>query len=119
MHTYRRTMKNITIISLITLALVSCSQDENRSASTLPGGDSIKLIAVDNVRTQDELDIFLKQKYGDIQSLPSIWQGSRDSSFGDFRYRLSDGKEISIPGIYTSSTGNIVDPEFDLRTLPD
>jgi len=112
-------MKTLTIITIMAIASISCSRNENQSESTLPAGDVMKILAVDNVRTQDELDIFLKQKYGEVQSLPSLWQGSRDSSFGDFRYRLSDGKEISIPGVYAVSTGNIIDPEFDLRTLPD
>lgn len=76
-------------------------------------------ISADDVRTQEELDLYLKQKYGDVQPLASLWQGSRDSGSGDYRYRLPDGKEIAIPGIYTRSMGNIIDPEFDLQSLPD
>ena len=112
-------MKKLSIIILIIIASSSCSRDENSDDSTLAVEDGERMITVDDVQTRDELDLYLRQKYGDIQSLPSIWQGSQDSTFGDFRYRLSDDTEIAIPGSYTSSTGTIVDPEFDLRTLPD
>jgi len=78
--------------------------------------------SVDEVRTYKELEGFLRSKYGDIQPLPSIWRspGIGDSgSSGPFSFRLSNGSEISINGLYDRETGQIVDPNFDLRSLPD
>jgi hypothetical protein len=82
---------------------------------------SVPQLSIENVRTYDELETYLRRKYGDIQPLQSLWSssGNGDSGQGPYRFRLSDGSEISIDGIYSRTTGQIVDPDFDLRTLPE
>ena len=77
--------------------------------------------SVDEVRTYEELERFLRAKYGNIQPLPSIWMSSGigDSGSGAFSFRLPNASEVSIDGLYHSATGKIVDPNFDLRSLPE
>ncbi|PCI74312.1 MAG: hypothetical protein COB20_15290 [SAR86 cluster bacterium] len=115
--------------------LTSCSEEEDvfvpsnivsapftaLSIDEVRTHEKLRSIPIDEVRTYDELEFFLREKYGDIQSLDSIWMslGNGDSSSGPFRFRLSDGSEISVDGFYNRTSGQIIDPNFDLRLLPD
>ncbi|PCJ28029.1 MAG: hypothetical protein COA96_02380 [SAR86 cluster bacterium] len=102
-------------------SLLSCSEKDDVFAPYKAGSEPATQFSVDDVRTYDELEIYLRGKYGDIQPLPSYWSGSGDgdSGSGPFSFRLSDGSEISIDGLYNRATGQIVDPNYDLRSLPD
>ena len=124
------------LVFIVVLAmLTSCSQKEDAvvpniivsaPSSTLSVDEvrtyeELESLSVDEVRTYEELETFLRGKYGDIQSLPSIWSssGNSDSGWGPFRFRLSNGAEISVDGLYNRASGQTVDPNFDLRSLPD
>ena len=78
-------------------------------------------LPVDEVQTYEELESFLRGKYGDIHPLDSIWIGSgnSDSVSGPFRFRLPNGSEISVDGLFSRAAGQTVDPNFDLHSLPD
>ena len=101
--------------------LFSCSDNEDVLAQFETSADTSPRLLANEVRTYDELEAYLRQEYGDVQSLPSVWQsaGNGDSGSGPFWFRLPDGSEISVDGIYSRATGQIVDPAFDLRTLPE
>lgn len=92
----------------------SCSRDEG--LQTHGEGHADPVISRSDIETQEELTAYLEQEFGEVQSLPSLFSGSRDRNTGDFRYRLPDGRELAIPGMYTPATGMIVDPEFDLES---
>lgn len=113
-------MKFSLYMAILTL-LFSCTEEEDVFAPYRAANRAALQLSVDDVRTYDDLETYLRNQYGDIQPLPSIWggSGSSDSATGPYSFRLSNGTEVSIDGIYSRATGKIIDPNFDLRTLPD
>tara|TARA_R110002073_G_scaffold206993_1_gene366933 strand:+ start:850 stop:1083 length:234 start_codon:yes stop_codon:yes gene_type:complete len=70
--------------------------------------------------THDQLLAFLIEKYGEVEELP-VWTLL---SFGEpklvpHKYRLKDGREISIDILFTGTGERILDPEFDIGALAD
>jgi len=111
------------IFLLIGVSVYSCKEQEDVFAPYTTDTAPVIDISIDDVQTYDELEAYLRNRYGGIQPLPSIWEATspsiNESSKGPYRFRLQDGTEISIDGIYARDTGQIVDPNFDLRSLPD
>lgn len=115
-----RTSLLLPIILVIVLSTSSCSEE-----STLSSGDTLSNepdsdISAEDVRTYPELLSYLEQRYGQVEELQvaALIEYGRDTHV-PFRYRLEDGSEFTVPIILTSSNERIVDPEFDLRSLPD
>lgn len=112
-------MKNILLVITV-LSISSCSQENTVSVIDNHSGDSRVMIEAADVHTYDQLRSYLDQRYGDIEELPvtAILTSGMDTSV-PFKYLLQDGREVTIPIIFTASNQRIVDPEFDLESLPD
>ncbi len=110
------------IYILLGIGIAACTKQDdvlapyqNETVSTIES-------AVEDIRTFEDLEVYLRNRYGEIQPLPAIWEATSsnidESGKGPYRFRLRDGSEISIDGIYTQETGPIIDPNFDFSTLP-
>ena len=81
--------------------------------------DGRNSIAAEDVRTYEELRSYLDQRYDEVEELPvSAIIESGANTRVPFSYRLSDGREFRVPIIFTDSNERIVDPDFDLSSLP-
>ncbi len=74
----------------------------------------------DETTTHDQLLSILNEKYGAVEELP-VWTLL---TFGEpklvpHKYRLTDGREISIDILFTGTGERVLDPAFDLETLPE
>ena len=74
----------------------------------------------DDTITHDQLLVILNDKYGGVEELPVFTL----LSFGEpklvpHKYRLADGREISIDILFTGTGERVLAPEFDLGTLPE
>ena len=77
------------------------------------------MIDAENVRTYEELRSYLDQRYPGIEELPvyAIIGSGMDTSV-PFKYRLENGIEFIVPIIFTATNERIVDPDFNLESLP-
>lgn len=77
------------------------------------------MILADQVHTYAQLRAYLDQQYGSVEELrvTAIISQGLDAPV-PHSYRLSDGTEFTIPIIFTAENERIVDPDFDLKSLP-
>lgn len=72
------------------------------------------------IETYDQLLSYLHEKYGDVRELPVFALLTvGESKLVPHKYRLPDGREISIDIVFTPEGERTLDPEFDLGTLPN
>lgn len=103
-----RTLKSAAITFYCILAL-SCS-DGSRTTS----------LESDEVRSHSELLVYLEQKYGAVEALPSLaLVREGEPQHIQYEFRVPDGRVVSVDDIITESGGVIVAPDFDLNDLPD
>ena len=115
--TFQVTMPSAKIFTLICLSLiVACSNELN---NTDDGDSKAALTQKEHTVSKEQLETLLRDRYGSVEPLPSIWNGSRQAAQGQYRYRLPDGREIAIDGLANDESGYFVDPEFDLASLPE
>lgn len=111
---------NYSVFVLCCLLISSCAEENGESSITEFAGDNSMAMNPYDVETYDDLRTYLDQKYGDIEELPVaalISSGMRNRV--PFDYRLPDGREITVDIIFTENGQRIVDPDFDLESLPD
>lgn len=102
------------IILLAALLVSSCA---NESESKLKGK---VLMDAENVESHDELLEFLAEKYGSVKELPVMaLLSSGERKMVPHKYRLPDGREVSIDIVFTEQGKRILDPAYDLNRLPD
>ncbi len=111
---------NSNLVSMLFVAttslIIACSREIDFSS---PKEDNIVKISDDNSMSKDELEIWLRERYGVIQPGIAMWASFGEGSEGPFVYKLSDGRTILIEGYATKDNEYFVDPSFDLSTLPD
>lgn len=74
----------------------------------------------EDVHTYKELQSYLDQRYGEFEELPFAAQVSSGTGTRvPFKYQLPDSREFTVPIIFTASNKRIIDPEFDLESLPN
>jgi hypothetical protein len=101
-------------VILSTILISSCAED----AETLSKQSA--LMNSGNVETHDQLLEYLNEKYGGVEELPVFTQlvvGVRKTV--PHKFRLSDGREISIDIVFTGEGERVLDPAFDLEKLPN
>ena len=108
------------IFTICTFLISSCTE-QNSETSVERFSDVPDIgISPEYVRTYDDLQLFLEQQYGDVEELPfAAMIASGMPTRVLFHYRLPDGREIEIPIIFIGLGERIVDPEFDLYSLPN
>ena len=111
-------MRNILLITALSLSY--CSEKTTVSVIDNRSNEPRNMIKAADVHTIEELRSYLDQRYGEIEELPvtAIITSGMDTNV-PFKYRLQDGREVTIPIIFTASNEQIVDPEFDLESLPN
>lgn len=78
------------------------------------------MVTAKDIRTYEELRSYLDQKYESIEELPMTAIISSDAETNvPFKYRLENGREFTVPIIFTATNERIIDPEFDLNSLPN
>lgn len=107
---------------LLTLLLGanSCSDEATTPLEDTSFNEPKVMIDASDVRTYEELRLYLDQTYAGVEELPYAFAIStdRDTSV-PIKYRLADGIEFTVPIIFTASNNRIVDPIFDLGSLPN
>ena len=112
-------MRNILLL-ITALSISYCSEDTTVSDMNIRSNEPRNMIDAADVHTYEELRSYLDQRYGEIEELPvtAIITSGMDTNV-PFKYRLQDDREITIPIIFTASNERILDPEFDLESLPN
>jgi|GEM_PF-5793349 len=109
----------LSILSL--LLLVSCNEQASLSLEDFASRETEPEIDAGSVHSYEELQHYLRAKYGEgnFTELPfaAIMSSSEDNHV-TYSYRLANRTEFEIPIIYTTRNERILDPEFDLNTLP-
>ena len=112
-------MRNLLLLTTLVL-MHACSNDDNGATVIASSSDPTVMIKVEEVRTYDELRSYLDQEYGVVEELPvfAVVASGMDTTV-PYKYRLQDGREFTIPIVFNASNERIVDPEFDLYSLPE
>lgn len=109
---------NLTGSIVVILSITACSQEASVTSDDI--STSHASILAEDVRTYEELRSYLDQEYEGIEELPvtAIIEFGTDTRV-PFSYRLQDGREFTVPVVFTSTNERIVDPLFDLHSLPN
>ena len=112
-------MRNSLLLTTLVL-LHACSNDDNGATVIARSSETTVMIKVEEVRTYDERRSYLDQEYGVVEELPvlAVVASGMDTTV-PYKYRLQDGREFTIPIVFNASNERIVDPEFDLYSLPE
>lgn len=112
-------MRNILLL-ITALSISYCSEETTVSVIDNRSNEPRNMIEAADVHTYEELRSYLDHRYGEIEELPvtAYITSGMDTSV-PFKYRLQDGREVTVPIIFTASSERIVDPEFDLESLPN
>jgi len=109
-----------TLLLTTLLATGCCSEEATVSFNDTRTNEPQVMIESENVHTYEEFRSYLQQRYGEVEELPvtAIITSGIDTSV-PFKYRLNDGREFTVPIIFTAANRRIVDSEFDLNSLPN
>ena len=108
------------LLLITALSTSYCSEELILSGNENRSNEPRAVIKAEDVQTYEELRSYLDQRYGEVEEMPvtALISSGMDTSVS-FKYRLQDNREITVPIIFTASNERIVDPEFDLESLPN
>lgn len=112
-----RSLANLASAIIAILSISACSQEATMTVSDTSSDQTS--ISSEDVRTYEELRSFLDQEYEGVEELPitAIIESGTDTRV-PFSFRLQDGREFKVPVVFTRNNERIVDPMFDLNSLP-
>ena len=111
--------KFIFLLVLIAVLSTSCSRDDQLSLQDFADRNRTGEVNQGRVETLADLRIFLDRRYRNVKELPVILQlRGGEVVRVPFRYRLGDGREFEVPVMFTESGEAVIDPDFDLNSLP-
>jgi len=109
-----------TLLLIAIFLISSCTEDTAISYDETYSEELGNILEVEDIRTYEELRSYLDRKYINVEELPvaALIESGADTIV-PYKYRLQNGKEFTVPIVFTASNERIVDPEFNLHSLPD
>lgn len=120
MNALRATTIHKLLVSLLAAGILNgCDNETALEAYQRESELTALRIEAMEVRTYADLQRYLEARYGSVEELPmTAILSTGEATTVPYSYRLASGIEFTIPIIFTENNERIVDPDFDLNSLP-